>query len=230
MHLFGLCPNIQASISFIFCRHPQKVWHMSAWQSSFWLNGNTWTDESFKVSYHGNTHWFTWETPGSDVSVVSLEIHRNRTRMKRCSLWSDVLSELFPSTYPLSVLSLGSRRSHHSCVTLEDTAWRNEESEKYANKYSSYIFTKNHYFLLLLLPHYTTTTTTKAVWSVCSLWNEICFWLTLCPLSPGKPGRPSKPRSPWETQKDTKALSFWWRPSKNLVQQHSCVAYLTFQH
>lgn len=24
---------------------------------------------------HGNTHWFTWETPGSNVSIVSLKTH-----------------------------------------------------------------------------------------------------------------------------------------------------------
>lgn len=27
-------------------------------------------------SCHGNTHWFTWEAPGSDFSIISLEMHK----------------------------------------------------------------------------------------------------------------------------------------------------------
>lgn len=78
-------------------------------------------------------------------------------------------------------------------------------SQKNSNIYLSikflYIFTNNQYFLLPLLPLYTTSYD-NTVWHVCGILIEICFRLTLCPLSPGKPGRPSKPRSPWERHKD----------------------------
>lgn len=31
-----------------------------------------------KISFVGNTHWFTWETSGSNVSVVSLKTHTQK--------------------------------------------------------------------------------------------------------------------------------------------------------
>lgn len=77
--------------------------------------------------YGGNTHWFTWKTPGSNVSVVSLEWQEDR-KMLLVNSSSGFARNHFKSVsaealYPFSILSLRSWRSHQSWVTLEHIKW-----------------------------------------------------------------------------------------------------------
>lgn len=69
---------------------------------------------------HGNTHWFTWETPGSNVSIVSLKTHTETKCWLVTESHSDRCFEqcCLISSYPLSVLSLRPWWSHCSTVTL----------------------------------------------------------------------------------------------------------------
>lgn len=76
-----------------------------------------------QLGCYGNTHWFTWETPGSNVSIVSLETQRERetdnmSKMKEYGQTQRCLESCLVSSHPLSVLSLRSWGSHRSCVAL----------------------------------------------------------------------------------------------------------------
>lgn len=51
-----------------------------------------------QLGCHGNTHWFTWETPGANVSVISLQTQKRQVKDRFVLIVNrvtDVISDIY---------------------------------------------------------------------------------------------------------------------------------------